>query len=154
MSYHEFLWIYSNLFCKYMWSVLNIYLFFIQDISLKSGTLHTIVREKYTSYSCLRRGYFFYGGVITLPVSHEEKWPLGHFFKKKFNFSPAWMSLFLAGKWPRSSSYGDRYSFLHCLRGGITDGSPINLYCQNLSVYFTSFTINNRSCFNFSLLFF
>lgn len=154
MSYHEFLWIYSNLFCKYMWSVLNIYLFFIQDISLKSGTLHTIVREKYTSYSCLRRGYFFYGESLLFLYHMKKNDPWVIFFKKKFNFSPAWKSLFFAGKWPRASSYGDRYSFLHCLCGGITDGSPINLYCQNLSVYFTSFTINNRSCFNFSLLFF
>lgn len=69
----------------------------------------------------------FFTEVITLPVSHEEKWPLGHFIKKNYIFSTAWMSLFFAGKWPRSSSYGNRYSFLHCLRGGITNGSPLNL---------------------------
>lgn len=65
-----------------MWSVLNIYLFFIQDISLKSGTLHTIVREKYTSYSCLRRGYFFYGGSL-LFLYHMKKNDPWVIFKKK-----------------------------------------------------------------------
>lgn len=28
----------------------------------------------------------FFTEVITLPVSHEEKWPLGHFIKKKLYF--------------------------------------------------------------------
>lgn len=54
MSYHEFLWIYNNLFCKYRWSVLNIYFF--------NSRYFTIVRH--SSHNRSRLPILVYGVIF------------------------------------------------------------------------------------------
>lgn len=121
MSYHKSLWINNNLFCKYRWSVLNIYFFNSRYFTIVRHSSHNRSRLPILVYGVI----FLRGSLLFLyHMKKNDPWVI---WKKKFYFSTAWMSLFFAWKWPRSSSYGDRYSILHCLCGGITNGSPINI---------------------------
>lgn len=81
MSYHEFLWIYSNLFCNYMWSVLNIYFFNSRYFTIVRHSSHNRSRLPILVYGII----FLRGSLLFLCITWRKMTP-GSFKRKSLIF--------------------------------------------------------------------